>query len=255
MNPAPGPHTASTGGIDTRFSQAEYWQDAWVRHIDAYLAAPPRCGYWVAATFGRERPTVLEIAGGSCRDSRFLAERSWDAVGTDFEQRTLDYLRYRFPASRLRLEREDAFRLSLRDKSVDLTFHNGFWVLFRDDNKIHALLQEQARVTRKYVVALMHNAENAQLAGSFGRLSQRDSLYDIRFFHRDEIRDLVNASGLRYKSLALHKFGGRMDVFFGPHLKGLRNPLRPVARHFVPRLYPYQSWQETERIACVIELP
>ena len=178
-----------------------FWEDAWVRHLEQYLSTPPRAGLWLAARFPLAAWRVLELAGGSCRDSRYLAEQGVAAIGSDFDQKTLDYLARRYPASPLVLQREDASALSLADGAVDLSMHNGFWVLFGDDAKLVQLLREQARVTRRVLVALVHNADNPRVVAAFARKAQADPLYDIRFFRRGELPALsqrARESGRRY---------------------------------------------------------
>ena len=226
-----------------------FWEDAWVRHIEQYLAAPPRAGLWLHWRFPLTRWTVLEIAGGSCRDSRYLAELGVRATGSDFDQKTLDYLAQRFPASPLALRREDAAALSLPDHAVDLTVHNGFWVLFGDDARVAALLREQVRVTRHVLVALVHNADNPRQVAAFERKAKVDPLYDIRFFRRDELLPLVQAAGLRPWRTTIEKFGGPVD-----RLLALPGVLGRLARHAVPRLYRWLPWRHVERIALVLEL-
>jgi hypothetical protein len=234
--------------------QAEFWEGSWARHMEEYLAAPPRCGYWLAARFPDSRLGVLEIAGGSCRDSRYLAERGYDAIGSDFEPRTLDFLARRFPGSPLKLRREDAFALSLPDRSIDLTFHNGFWICFSDDDVLRRLICEQARVTRQHMVAIVHNTENAENRRIFRERAKTDPLYDVRFFHAEEIEALIRSAGIGFRSLRLYKFGGRIDGLLKRRLRGLPNPLAPFAPAMIPFLYEGQSWPETERIACVVDL-
>jgi hypothetical protein len=229
--------------------QQGFWEEAWVRHLEQYLATPPRAGLWLAARFPLAGWRVLEIAGGSCRDSRHLAERGVDAIGSDFDQKTLDYLAQRYPASPLKLAREDASALSLPDRSVDLSMHNGFWVLFPDDARIVALLREQARVTRRVLVALVHNADNPRVLAAFARNAKTDPLYDIRFFSRGTLPALVQAAGLQPKRLTLEKFGGPVD-----RLLALPGPLGRWARGLVPRLYRFLPWRFVERVALVIEL-
>ncbi|HEV8689450.1 MAG TPA: methyltransferase domain-containing protein, partial [Ideonella sp.] len=185
--------------------QQGFWEEAWVRHIEQYLATPPRAGLWLAARFPLAGWRVLEIAGGSCRDSRYLAEQGVAAIGSDFDQKTLDYLAQRYPDSPLELSREDASALSLPDKAVDLSMHNGFWVLFASDARVVALLREQARVTRRVLVALVHNADNPRVVAAFARKARTDPLYDIRFFRRQELPALVEAAGLAPRALRLEK--------------------------------------------------
>lgn len=226
-----------------------FWEEAWVRHLEQYLRAPPRAGLWLEARFPLADWRVLEIAGGSCRDSRYLAERGVDAIGSDFDERTLGFLRHRFPASPLKLAREDAGALSLPDKAVDLTVHNGFWVLFSDDARVLELLREQARVTRHVLVALVHNAGNPRVVAAFARKAKTDPLYDIRFFHRTELPSLVQAAGIRPRGVRIDKFGGPID-----RLLTVQGVFGRLARVVVPRLYRLLPWRFVERIALVVEL-
>lgn len=226
-----------------------FWEDAWVRHLEQYLSTPPRAGLWLAARFPLAAWRVLELAGGSCRDSRYLAEQGVAAIGSDFDQKTLDYLARRYPASPLVLQREDASALSLADGAVDLSMHNGFWVLFGDDAKLVQLLREQARVTRRVLVALVHNADNPRVVAAFARKAQADPLYDIRFFRRGELPALVAAAGLRPRAVRLEKFGGPVD-----RLLALPGAAGRAARWAVPRLYRWLPWRWVERVALVVEL-
>ncbi len=234
--------------VHESLQQQGFWEEAWVRHLEQYLAAAPRTGLWLRWRFALQRWSVLEIAGGSCRDSRYLAEQGVRATGSDFDQKTLDYLAQRFPGSPLALKREDASRLSLPDRAVDLTVHNGFWVLFGDDVRLVALLREQARVTRRVLVALVHNADNPRQVAAFARKAATDPLYDIRFFRREELMPLVQSAGLRSARVTIEKFGGPVD-----RLLAWPGFLGRLARQLVPRLYRWLPWRHVERIALVIE--
>lgn len=233
--------------MNEELQRETFWQDAWVRHIESYLAAPPRAGLWLAARFSMDGWRALEIAGGSCRDSRYLAKIGIDAVGSDFDSRTIDYLNRRYPNSALKLRREDAAALSFQDAAFDLTVHNGFWVLFNEDARIIALLREQARVTRRVLVALVHNAENKRLVSVFSRKAKTDPLYDIRFFRKEELRSLVQRAGLSPASIRLEKFGGPVDR--GLLLPGVAGR---IASRMVPLLYRWLPWRYVERVALVV---
>lgn|GEM_PF-1409541 len=230
-----------------------FWERAWIHHIENYLNAPPRFGYWLATHFSSHLH-ILEIAGGSCRDSKYLADLGWRAIGSDFDDKTIEYLRARFANSKLELRVEDAFALSLPDNSVDISVHNGFWVLYRDNDKLKALLREQARVTRTYIVAAVHNARNRRQILKFKAKSLADPLFDIRFFDCDELATLIRDSGIEFTSMKFHKFGGIFDTLYQETLKGFKNPFLSISKYVVPRLYSLQSWEYTERIVCVIEL-
>lgn len=235
------------------FADKLFWSEAWARHIEEYLSAPPRCGYWLASLFPRNM-SVLEIAAGSFRDCRYLFTIGFDARGCDFDRKTIEYLHTKYPSSMPPLFCEDAFAFSFDDKSFDLSFSNGFWVLFKENEKIISLLHEQARITRKFIISLVHNAENKPLVDSFQLQSIQDPLYDIRFFSRKELFNLISTSNIHIKSITLCKFGGRVDIFLNKKIKRYLNPIYPIAKYIVPRLYKFQSWKCTERIACIIEL-
>lgn len=233
----------------------DYWSEAWTRHIEAYLATAPRFGHWLARRFPKSAGYgFMEIAGGSCRDSQYLAESGYNAVGTDFDQETLNYLQRRFPDSESRIRREDAFAFAQPDASVDVTFSNGFWVLFEDDDKVLALLREQVRVTRRYAVFSLQNADNPSLIRQFADKAKTDDLYNIRFYGRDEVMQLVKRSGVQYTSISFHKFGGILDILYQSRIKGLPNPLSGIAGQVVPALYAVFPWSRAERVVCVLTL-
>ncbi|WP_153556596.1 class I SAM-dependent methyltransferase [Roseimaritima sediminicola] len=242
----------STASADPQLQDEEFWSEKWIKHIETYLTADPRTGRWLQSRFNLCGQTVLEVAGGSCRDSRFLHEQGVDATGSDFDARTLQYLRDRDKASEFRLRREDAFALDCESKSFDVVFHNGFWVLFDDDEKLVDSLREHVRVARRYVVILVHNKRNRKLVDTFSRKGKTDALYNIRFFTPEEVRRLCNAPGLGIKRVHIEKFGGPLDGYYG---NNRRIPLPLRLRHYlIPKLYRAQPWPLVERVAAIIEL-
>lgn len=230
------------------------WTDIWKRHLQAYLKSPPRVGYWISSLFPKHW-SVLEIAAGSARDSYYLSQRGYHVVATDNNGYLIEYLRsFIYPESSLNLQVEDAFALSFPDKSFDLSFHNGFWIYFDNNEQLYALIREQARVTRKILIAIVHNAENYTLVKTFQRKVTMDPLYNIRFFHREELLKLVKGSGIVFKSISIKKFGGPIDIFLRPKIKGMYNAFHLVTKHSLPKLYDLLPWSCVERIAVVIEL-
>ena len=232
-----------------------FWEESWIKHIDGYLEAIPRTGIFIEQYFKKSR-RLLEIAGGSCRDSRHLANAGFDATGSDFDKKTLDYLqKVKFKKDILNYSNEDAFNLTFSDDEFNLVFHNGFFVLFNDDENINKMLKEQERVSSKYVVFFVHNVTNKKLVNRFKEKSKTDKLYDVRFFEKDEIVDIVKISGVKYKKIDILKFGGLVDVLYKKKLKRrVPNILYPVRKYLIPRIYQLQKWRNTERICCVIEL-
>jgi len=234
------------------FEKTDYWSEKWVQYIEKYLAAPPRCGIWLNYYFPDKTISFLECAGGSCRDSRYLFESGRQSTGSDFDEKTIHYISRKFPQSKFPIQREDAFSISLNKKSIDVVFHNGFWICFDDDEKIASLLKEQARVSKRFVVALVHNIHNQELVARFTELGSKDDLYNIRFFDTKTLESIVNNSGIKIRSIIFEKFGGPIDRLFSFEK---RIPfLSPLVRWVVPRLYRYQPWKKVERIAMVIEL-
>lgn len=234
------------------FENANYWSDAWIRHIETYLSSPPRCGIWLKNYFSNKKYSFLECAGGSCRDSRYLHDNGFDSIGSDFDEKTIDYVRYKFKASKFKVQVEDGFNLSFDSSSIDVVFHNGFWVCFDSDDQIIQLLNEQDRVSNRYIVALIHNAANKKLVDKFKDKSITDDLYQIRFFDINHISKIVKNSGIKYKKIKFEKFGGPVDILYG--FEKRIPALSPLIRWMVPKLYRLQPWTKVERIAMVIKL-
>ena len=232
----------------------EFWEESWIKHIDGYLNAVPRAGIFLSNYF-KNINTVLEIAGGSCRDSRYLANHGYAATGSDFDEKTLQYLqKQKFPNDKLKYSREDAFDLSFQNNSFDLAFHNGFFVLFNTNDTLVTMLKEQERVTKKYIVIFVHNKENKNLINFFKEKAKDDDLYKIRFFDKNEIEEIIQDSGINYKEIKTLKFGGIFDAFYNTKVKKLPNIFYPIKNYIVPKLYQLQKWEDTERICCIIEL-
>jgi hypothetical protein len=117
------------------------------------------------------------------------------------------------------------------------------------------MLREQERVSRKYIVCLVHNSDNTKLVQQFKEKSKKDDLYKIRFFDNNEIVKIVEGSGIQYKSIRILKFGGFSDVFYKKVLKKyVPNILYPFRKYLIPKLYQLQKWENTERVCCIIEL-
>ncbi len=232
----------------------KFWEESWIKHIESYLNTTPRAGIFIASYFQNSKK-ILEIAGGSCRDSRYLANSGFDATGSDFDEKTLKYLKEeRFSNDILNYSKEDAFNLSFKENFFDLIFHNGFFVLFENNDGIYKMLKEQERVSRKYIVIFVHNKENINLINRFNILSKEDDLYKVRFFDKNEIVDIIKSSGVNYKHIKLLKFGGIFDAFYNKKVKKLPNIFYPFRKYIVPKLYQLQKWSDTERVCCIVEL-
>lgn len=238
--------------MEKNLESEAWWSDAWVRHIETYLDAPPRAGIWLNSRFNLKNKTVLECAGGSCRDSRYLYLQGVKATGSDFDAKTLQYLKQRFPDSAHEVVQLNAFEMNVPDSSIDLVFHNGFWVLFDDKERIKQLLKEQIRVSKEYLVVMVHNSRNQRLVQLFADKVKEDELYDIKFFDTKELAEIISDYRGTFKKVSYEKFGGSFDRLYR---LARRYPfLSSFVTWLVPKLYKFQPWSRVERIAMVIKL-
>ena len=233
----------------------KFWQNTWKKHLETYFSTTSRTGIFIKHMFGHKIKSTLEIACGSSRDSIYLAQNGYFASASDYNNDMIKYLKNRFKIDNLKYITNDAFSLSLEENSFDLIFHNGFLIYFLEDEKIFQILKEQERVSRKYILIIVHNKLNENLITLFKKLSLNDKLYDIRFFEPDEFQRIVEDSKISYKKIIFFKFGGKMDRLYNKLIfKKIPNILYPFRTYIIPKLYQIQKWENTERVACLVEL-
>jgi len=234
-------------------NQKDFWNKIWDKYLYSYLNTVPRTGIFLL-NFFRNIEHILEVGCGSARDSVFLAKKGFEVFAVDFNKNLIFKLQQMFHYRNLRFIVADAFNLSFSDGSFDLVFHNGLLGYF-DDKEIKKLVKEHARVSRRYVVFFVHNRENLHLEEQFRKKSEEDPLYKIRFFSREDLKAIINTSGIDCRSIKFRKFGGLSDALYAKCVKRvIPNPVYPVKSFIVPRLYQFQPWKRTERICCIIEL-
>jgi len=206
-------------------------------------------------TLSGEFDTVLEIACGSARDSLFLQTMSKNVVASDSNSYVISELESRFQnIPGIKFCVEDALSLSFEDRQFDVSFHNGFYVCFDDDEIIKAMLREQCRVTRKHIFFFVHSGHNWLLRNKFHREARADHVFDVRFFRCDEIERLVHESGVTYKQMRIYKFGGFVDRFLAERLKGLPNPVCGLVSKNLRLLYSLTPLHAAERLVCHLTL-
>ncbi len=170
-------------------SSSKDWDNKWADIFEHYQQ-DLRHAYYIHAMLNAEDRHVLEIGAGSFRDMAELRRRGVNCEGMDFSRESVQLARQQFPEFSAAIHQMSAFDMSYADKAFDASYHNGVWVLF-DDAQIKALAVEQARITRRRMIATVHNAHNRQFVEYFDRLKKDDPLYDIRFFEMDELSSLM----------------------------------------------------------------
>jgi len=232
---------------------AKSWDDIWNTHLENYLIATPRTGIVIHSLFGNASK-VLEIACGSGRDAYYLFTKNMAVSAIDYANETIEKLKVKFPNG-INFQSQDAFAMNYNDKEFDVTFHNGFYVLFENDEDVKKLICEQARITNKNMVIIEHNLRNSKLVDKFARKSSSDPIYNIRFYDPDELVNLVKLSGIDFHSIRVQKFGGWPDMFYGllekfKWLKKFQAPLYWT----IPRLYTLVPWKKVERCMVIVDM-
>jgi len=179
------------------------WDDQW-ENIFEHYQQDIRHAYYIRAILESRENNLLEIAAGSFRDMGALNKWGHTCFGLDYSSVSVSKAKEYFADCADRILRMNAFDIRFEDGRFDLSFHNGFWNYF-DDNQIKALLAEQARVTKYRVVATVHNKHNTQFVEYFDRLSEKDPLYKLRFFEVDEIVELMKTACREVKVILVGK--------------------------------------------------
>ena len=165
------------------------WDRKWIDIFDHYQN-DLRHAHYVRALLDVDETHILEVGAGSFRDMAELRRQGLDCEGMDFSSESVVRARRKFPEFEPFIHEMSAFSMVFADRSFDVSYHNGFWALFSDD-QIDALAREQVRITDKRMIATVHNAHNRQFVEYFDRMKADDPLYDIRFFEVDEISSLM----------------------------------------------------------------
>jgi len=177
----------STGeiGIKTK----EQWDHQWESIFDHYQQ-DLRHAYYIRAILNPNEKKIIELAAGSFRDTSALNSMNIDCYGVDYSSKSVSLAKKQFSSIADKLSEQDAFNTNFPEKLFDLSFHNGFWGYF-NNNEILKLIHEQARISKYRIVATVHNAHNKSFVDYFDRLKENDPLYKIRFFEIDEMTELM----------------------------------------------------------------
>jgi SAM-dependent methyltransferase len=172
----------------------DFWKKSWDEHCSSYLATPAHLGPCLDLLFPDRSWSFLEMAGGSMRDAAFLAETGRPTKASDYLPEIVTRAKEIYKNT-LDVIQLDAFNTGLASQAFDVTYHNGLWVNFTSDDDIRRLADEQARITKRYMVAVVHCAHNRAERERFAAMAKEDRLYDIRFFEVGELRRLIEPYG------------------------------------------------------------
>ena len=174
-----------------------------------------------------------------------MYSRGYDIYGVDFCASTVEKAKKKFSLMRERILQMDAFNLSFDDNFFNTSYHNGFFVLF-NDNEIDKLLKEQYRVSSEFIICTVHNSHNKNFVRYFENLSSRDSLYNIRFFEKDEIVSLMNPYCSEVKVLPVGKQKKYKEDFLIN--MGITHPL--ILGNYLKYLNK-KDIQNSEKLLCI----
>jgi len=229
---------------------ASDWNGQWRKWFAQYSQGNPRLGKWLYSKYPIHNFSTLEIGAGSGRESRFISAFAPSVTCADFSPEAVSLLASSKLPANMRVFQADASALPFPEKSFDLTFHKGVWVLFPDDSKLKQLLREQLRVTRKIALSIVQNALNLNQVQEAKTKSASDSLFRIRFFTPNElikIAESVIADSNLSASIKIKKYGS-------PALSRYLGRFGPCGDWFASRLYAYLPWRKVECVVLEIEL-
>jgi len=166
------------------------WDQRWEGIFDHYQQ-DIRHAHYLRALIQPDEQRFLEIAAGSFRDMAALNKWGLTCFGVDYSGTAVELAQKTYPDLKPLISRMDCFSMEFDDNFFDVSYHNGFWVLFKEDDDIKRLIAEQVRVTKKRIIATVHNAHNQSFFDYFQKLALEDDLYKIRFFEMDEIKKLM----------------------------------------------------------------
>lgn len=233
-------------------TESKSWDALWDQKMAQYLNTTPRTGIFVDVLFP-QATSFLELGAGSARDAYYLSQRGKAATASDFSESALETWK-RIYGESFSTKLVDAFNIDARDRAYDVTFHNGLYVLFEDD-QIERLIVEQHRVSSQAMVIITHNKRNVRLESTLKERAKSDPLYRIRFFDAEDIVALVKRSGVQYDQIEIKKFGGPADRIYRILGADAGHTNRSkLSGSIVTTLYPLQPWSRVERSAVVVHL-
>lgn len=225
----------------------EEWNKKWEGIFDHYQQ-DLRNSYYVNAVLSSNDKKILELGAGSFRDMANLNELGRDVYGCDYSDLAVNLAKKQFPKYSEKIFLADSFHMPTENKAYDVTYHNGFWALF-DDEAILSLAKEQSRITKNKMIVTVHNAHNESFVNYFNQLSEKDNLFQIRFFTIGEISELMSETCENIKIVPV----GKGKHFFEDKLinEGFTHP--ELLNKFF-EISKLDNLETSERLMCIGEV-
>lgn len=232
-------------GINNKNQWNKKWEQIFIKYQN-----DTRNAYYVNSVLDENDYKVLELAAGSFRDTVTLNRFGIDCYGSDYSEKSVFLAKKMFPELADKFFVCDSFNLAdIKDKSFDVSFHNGFWVLFEDNNLLIKLFNEQKRITTNKIIITVHNRHNESFVEYFNSMSQNDELYRIRFFEIDEIKNLLKP---HCKKLEIIPVGKGKKYFEDELIKNGLNDRKTLNEYFKSK--KLTNLENSERLMCVCYL-
>lgn len=229
-----------------------FWANTWSDHLQSYNKKPPRTGRFIENYFKKNVDSILELACGSGRDARFLTRSYSRVIMSDFDKLSIHQNVQKYPEMITNPIVCDAFNLPFMTNSVDLVYHNGFFILFAENEAIFKLIREEMRISKKFVFILVHNKEHIYYPFLYHLLKKSNPLYDFRFFSKNEIYSIVRKA-VKGDSIKMVKFGSLFDpVLNRIPLNLFPESIQKIVFFINFILYRVTPWSLTERIGLII---
>lgn len=223
------------------------WDEKW-REIFNHYQDDLRHAYYMRAIFEPSEKKILEIAAGSFRDMGTLNKWGYVCYGVDFSIEAVERAKRQYSEFEDRISFMNGFALDYANNEFDITFHNGLWIYFNDD-EIVQLAREQQRVSRYRMAVTVHNGHNQAFVDYFRMKAETDPLYNIRFFTIDEITHFMSQVSNNIKIIPCGK-GKKLyeDDLINIGLGDAKYIRRSFDYHGIDLL------ETSERLLCVGEL-
>jgi hypothetical protein len=223
------------------------WDSKWPEIFDQYQQ-DLRHAHYINALRNPNETHLLEIGAGSFRDMAALCNWGVKCEGMDFSKESVLRAKSHFPDLANNIHQMDAFNFDFRDQFFDMTYHNGVWVLFNDE-EIDLLAKEQARISKYRMIATVHNAHNDNFKAYFDKKAETDPLFKIRFFFEEEIRSLMSKVCSKVHVVPV----GKGKKYYEDEIINSGNSEPTLLRKFFQEA-DMKYLNQSERLMCIGEL-